>query len=70
MRPALSSPMKKAPALSPADYLTKILNARVYDVPPASALQVAQFLTTSIPNTVRPKPEDKPRGRSFNVRVP
>ena len=68
MRLALSSPMKKAPALSPADYLTKILNARVYDVATESALQVAHTLSQRIHNTVLLKREDQQVVRSFKLR--
>ena len=68
MRLALSSPMKKAPALSPADYLTKILNARVYDVATESALQIAHTLSQRIHNTVLLKREDQQVVRSFKLR--
>ena len=60
--------MKKASALSPADYLIKILNARVYDVATESALQVAHTLSQRIHNTVLLKREDQQVVRSFKLR--
>ena len=54
--------MKKAPDLSPADYLIKILNARVYDVATESALETAKNLSQRIHNTVLLKREDQQIG--------
>ena len=45
--------------LQPADYLTKILNARVYDVATESALELAKTLSQRIHNTVLLKREDQ-----------
>ena len=53
------------PSLQPADYLTKILNARVYDVATESALEVAKTLSQRIHNTVLLKREDQQSVRSF-----
>jgi N-acetylmuramoyl-L-alanine amidase len=53
--PRTTPPAQKPPAaqaLQPADYLTKILNARVYDVATESALEVAKTLSQRINNTV------------------
>ena len=60
--------MKKAPNLSPADYLIKILNARVYDVATESALETAKNLSQRIHNTVLLKREDQQQVRSFKLR--
>ena len=60
--------MKKAPPLSPADYLIKILNARVYDVATESALETAKNLSQRIHNTVLLKREDQQQVRSFKLR--
>ncbi|MBJ7468884.1 MAG: threonine ammonia-lyase, biosynthetic, partial [Rhodoferax sp.] len=60
--------MKKAPDLSPADYLIKILNARVYDVATESALETAKNLSQRIHNTVLLKREDQQQVRSFKLR--
>jgi threonine dehydratase len=60
--------MKKAPNLSPADYLIKILNARVYDVATESALEPAKNLSQRIHNTVLLKREDQQQVRSFKLR--
>ena len=60
--------MKKAPDLSPADYLIKILNARVYDVATESALEPAKNLSQRIHNTVLLKREDQQQVRSFKLR--
>ena len=37
-----TSPAASSPALTPADYLTRILNARVYDVAQETDLEVAK----------------------------
>jgi threonine dehydratase len=60
--------MKQAPDLSPADYLIKILNARVYDVATESALETAKNLSQRIHNTVLLKREDQQQVRSFKLR--
>ena len=58
----------KPAALSPADYLIKILNAKVYDVAHESALEVAANLSQRIHNTVLLKREDQQPVRSFKLR--
>ncbi len=68
---ALAAPVASAPqtnALSPADYLIKILNAKVYDVAQESALQEATILGQRIANTVLLKREDQQPVRSFKLR--
>ena len=45
-------------ALTPADYLTRILNARVYDVAVESDLQPAKNLTRRLHNKILLKRED------------
>ena len=65
------APMKaprKANALQPADYLIKILNARVYDVAQESALETAKLLSKRLHNTVLLKREDQQAVRSFKLR--
>jgi len=60
---------RKAPShLSPADYLIKILNARVYDVAVASPLEVAAQLSQRLNNTVLLKREDQQPVHSFKLR--
>ncbi len=59
---------RKAKALQPADYLIKILNARVYDVAQESALETAQLLSKRLHNTVLLKREDQQAVRSFKLR--
>jgi threonine dehydratase len=54
--------------LKPADYLKKILNARVYDVATESALEPAQNLSTRLNNTVLLKREDQQPVHSFKLR--
>ncbi len=56
------------PTLSPADYLTKILNARVYDVASETALEPARTLSRRLHNTVLLKREDQQPVRSFKLR--
>ena len=58
---------KPAP-LSPADYLIKILNAKVYDVANESPLELAANLSQRIHNTVLLKREDQQPVRSFKLR--
>ena len=55
-------------ALSPADYLIKILNAKVYDVAQESGLEEATILGQRIHNTVLLKREDQQPVRSFKLR--
>ncbi len=54
--------------LSPADYLTKILTARVYDVAVETALEPARHLSRRLHNTVLLKREDQQPVRSFKLR--
>ena len=54
--------------LSPADYLTKILTARVYDVAVETALEPARALSRRLHNTVLLKREDQQAVRSFKLR--
>lgn len=66
----MQQPQKKsaAPALKPADYLKKILTARVYDVAVESALEPAQNLSKRLHNTVLLKREDQQEVFSFKLR--
>ena len=57
-----------APHLKPADYLTKILTARVYDVAIETALEPAIALSKRLHNTVLLKREDQQPVRSFKLR--
>jgi len=54
--------------LTPADYLKKILNARVYDVAVESALEPAHALSQRLHNTVLLKREDQQPVHSFKLR--
>jgi threonine dehydratase len=54
--------------LSPADYLKKILTARVYDVASETALEPARNLSRRLHNTVLLKREDQQPVRSFKLR--
>ncbi len=54
--------------LKPADYLKKILNARVYDVAIESALEPAHALSQRLHNTVLLKREDQQPVHSFKLR--
>ncbi len=65
--PQTASPLKKA-QLSPADYLTKILNARVYDVAVESDLTLARQLSRRMHNQVLLKREDQQPVFSFKLR--
>lgn len=56
------------PKLTPADYLTKILTARVYDVAVESALEPAKALSQRLNNTVLLKREDQQPVFSFKLR--
>ena len=60
--------MTTKPSLSPADYLKKILTARVYDVAIETDLQIAQTLSQRLHNTVLLKREDQQPVRSFKLR--
>jgi threonine dehydratase len=64
----MSTRTTKARALQPADYLKKILTARVYDVATESALEVAKNLSRRIHNTVLLKREDQQPVHSFKLR--
>jgi threonine dehydratase len=57
-----------AQALGPADYLKKILTARVYDVAVESALEPARQLSRRLNNTVLLKREDQQPVFSFKLR--
>ena len=65
----MSSP-KQTPTLdlTPADYLKKILTARVYDVASETALEPARALSRRLHNTVLFKREDQQPVRSFKLR--
>ena len=54
--------------LQPADYLKKILTARVYDVAVESALEKAKTLSARLKNTVLLKREDQQPVFSFKLR--
>jgi threonine dehydratase len=65
----MTSQKPKPPkALTPADYLKKILTARVYDVATESALEPAKNLGKRLHNTVLLKREDQQPVRSFKLR--
>ncbi|TXT36088.1 MAG: threonine dehydratase, partial [Comamonadaceae bacterium] len=55
-------------ALTPADYLKKILTARVYDVAVESPLETAPNLSLRLGNTVLLKREDQQPVHSFKLR--
>ncbi|WP_372659205.1 threonine ammonia-lyase, biosynthetic [Hydrogenophaga sp.] len=59
---------KTAVPLGPAEYLKKILNARVYDVAVESALEPAKNLSERLKNQVLLKREDQQSVRSFKLR--
>ena len=65
-----ATPSKKLAtgALKPADYLKKILTARVYDVAVESALEPAKNLSRRLNNTVLLKREDQQPVFSFKLR--
>ena len=58
----------RSPHLKPADYLQKILTARVYDVAVETALEPAKALSLRLKNTVLFKREDQQPVRSFKLR--
>ena len=64
----MSTRSPQSRALQPADYLKKILTARVYDVATESALEVAKNLSLRLHNTVLLKREDQQPVRSFKLR--
>ncbi len=64
MKPA---PAKRTPRLKPADYLKKILTARVYDVAVESALEPARNLSRRLHNKVLLKREDQQPVFSFTA---
>ncbi|MEY3521406.1 MAG: L-threonine dehydratase biosynthetic IlvA, partial [Pseudomonadota bacterium] len=57
-----------SPHLKPADYLIKILNAKVYDVATESALETAKNLSRRLGNHVLLKREDQQPVHSFKLR--
>ncbi len=59
---------KTTKPLTPADYLKKILTARVYDVAVESALEPARALSKRLHNTVLLKREDQQSVHSFKLR--
>ncbi|HEY1101793.1 MAG TPA: threonine ammonia-lyase, biosynthetic [Burkholderiaceae bacterium] len=63
----MTRPSRSA-ALTPADYLKKILTARVYDVAVESALEPARNLSRRLKNTVLLKREDQQPVFSFKLR--
>jgi threonine dehydratase len=56
------------PHLNPADYLIKILNAKVYDVATESGLETAKNLSRRLGNQVLLKREDQQPVHSFKLR--
>ncbi|CAN1551022.1 IlvA Threonine dehydratase [Burkholderiaceae bacterium] len=64
----MSTRTPKPRALQPADYLKKILTARVYDVAVESGLEVAKNLSQRLNNTVLLKREDQQPVHSFKLR--
>ncbi len=58
----------KTKHLSPADYLKRILNARVYDVATESALEPARNLSRRLHNKILLKREDQQPVHSFKLR--
>jgi threonine dehydratase len=58
----------KTQHLKPADYLKKILTARVYDVATETALEPAKALSRRLHNTVLLKREDQQPVHSFKLR--
>jgi threonine dehydratase len=64
----MAAPKKKTPPLTLADYLQKILTARVYDVAIETALDVAKNLSARLNNQVLLKREDTQPVFSFKLR--
>ncbi len=67
-KPGRKPLIKAGKALKPADYLKKILTARVYDVAVESALEPARNLSRRLGNTVLLKREDQQPVFSFKLR--
>ena len=67
-RPVRKAAIKPLKPLKPADYLKKILTARVYDVAVESALEPAKALSLRLNNTVLLKREDQQPVFSFKLR--
>jgi threonine dehydratase len=67
-RPPAKAKPSKAQTLKPADYLKKILTAKVYDVAVQSDLTVAKNLSRRLHNTVLLKREDQQPVFSFKLR--
>ena len=65
-RPPVAAPPR---ALTPADYLQKILTARVYDVAVETPLEPARLLTERLGNRVLLKREDTQPVFSFKLRA-
>ena len=65
---SVSGALPAGQALTPADYLKKILTARVYDVAVESALEPAKNLSLRLNNTVLLKREDQQPVFSFKLR--
>ena len=63
-----ATPSSPASGLTPADYLKKILTARVYDVAVESSLEKAKTLSRRLGNTVLLKREDQQPVFSFKLR--
>lgn len=63
-----TSALSPVTALSPADYLKKILTARVYDVANETPLELAKNLSRRLGNTVLLKREDQQPVFSFKLR--
>ncbi len=68
MKKSTSASTTPTAALSPSDYLIKILNAKVYDVAIESDLQMAAQLSQRCQNTVLLKREDQQPVHSFKLR--
>jgi threonine dehydratase len=66
--PAAAPSDSPVTALTPADYLKRILTARVYDVAVESALEPARALSRRLGNTVLLKREDQQPVFSFKLR--
>ena len=67
-KPIPHAPSPPLTAMGPADYLKKILTARVYDVAVESALEPARNLSERLHNTVLLKREDQQPVFSFKLR--
>ena len=63
-----AAPSSDTPALTPGDYLRRILTARVYDVAVESPLEPARELSRRLHNTVLLKREDQQPVFSFKLR--